>query len=73
MLTNLYVNYRIERPMALVKRANLQFSIDNLFDRHNIVAIAAPLSGSSDANPLPNDLLSILPGRSLSLSLTADF
>ena len=73
VLTNLYVNYRIERPMALVKRAHLQFSIDNLFDRHNIVAIAAPLSGSSDANPLPNDLLSILPGRSLSLSLTADF
>jgi len=73
-LTNLYANYRIKHPLAMIQQLRVHLSVDNLFDSHSIVGIASPLNNaSSSANPQGNDLLTILPGRSVSLGLTADF
>jgi len=73
-LSNLFMNYRVKNPMAYAKQAKLQFSVNNLFDRHSIVDVAsAGTKTSSSAAPSPADLLTVLPARSVSLTLTLDF
>ena len=70
VLTNMFVNYTIKNPVAYTKKAKVQLAVNNLFDKHNIIGI----SGSgSDSNPLAGDLITTLPARSVSLTLTADF
>ena len=44
-----------------------------LFNRHSIVGIASPSTGSSNSKPLPTDLLTVLPARSLALTATLEF
>jgi iron complex outermembrane receptor protein len=74
VLTNLFVNYTIKNPMPLTKQAKIQLGIDNLFNKHSVVDVAkAGSSTSSSAAPSPADLLTVLPERSVSLSLTLDF
>jgi len=73
ILTNLYSNYTIARPLPGMQRFKLQLAIDNLLNRHSIVGIAGPAAGSSSAKPSANDVLTILPARSVSLTATADF
>ena len=73
LLTNLFVNYTIKNPMAGARQAKIQLGIDNLLNRHSVVGIASPATGSSSANPLPGDLLTVLPARSFTLSATLDF
>jgi iron complex outermembrane receptor protein len=72
-VANLFVNYTVKKPMSFAKQLKLQFGVNNLFDSHNIVGIASPVAGSSSAKPLAADLLTILPGRSVSLTATLDF
>ena len=73
-LANLFVNYRVKSPLAMVKLAKLQFGVNNLFDKHSIVDIASAGSKtSSSAAPSPADLLTVLPARSVSMTLTLDF
>ncbi|MRW89927.1 TonB-dependent receptor [Duganella sp. FT80W] len=73
-LANLFVNYRIKNPTSFTKQAKLQFGVNNLFNRHSIVDVAsAGTKTSSSAAPSPNDLLTVLPERSLSATLTIDF
>ena len=50
-----------------------QFGINNLFNSHGIVGIASPVAGSSSAAPNAADLLTVMPGRSLSATATIDF
>ena len=70
VLTNMFVNYTVKNPLSFTKQAKVQLAVNNLMDKHNIIGI----SGSgSDANPLPGDLITTLPARSVSLTLTADF
>jgi len=73
-LANLFVNYRVKTPLAMVKQAKLQFGVNNLFNKHSIVDIAsAGTKTSSSAAPSPADLLTVLPARSVSMTLTLDF
>lgn len=73
-LANLFVNYRVKSPLALVKQAKLQFGINNLFNNHSIVDVAsAGTKTSSSAAPSPADMLTVLPARSVSMTLTLDF
>lgn len=73
-ISNLFINYRVKNPLSFAKLAKLQFGVNNLFDRHSIVDVAsAGTKTSSSAAPSPADLLTVLPARSVSLTLTVDF
>jgi iron complex outermembrane receptor protein len=73
VLTNLFVNYAIKNPTSFSKQAKVQFGINNLFNSHRTVGVAGPVAGSSSAAPNVADLLTVLPERSTSLTLTLDF
>ncbi|RXZ37043.1 TonB-dependent receptor [Oxalobacteraceae bacterium CAVE-383] len=70
-ISNLFVNYTIAHPSSFVKQAKIQFGINNLFDKHSIVNVA-PASTATSA-PSPDDQLTLLPARSISLALSVDF
>ena len=73
-LANLFINYRVKTPLAFVKQAKLQLGVNNLFDRHSIVDVASAGSKTSSSTaPSPADLLTVLPARSVSMTLTLDF
>lgn len=73
VLTNLFVNYTIKNPASFAKQAKIQFGINNLFNSHSTVAVAGAVAGSSSAAPNVADLLTVLPERSSSLTVTLDF
>ena len=73
VLTNLFINYTVKNPGWFSKQAKLQLAVNNLFDRHDIVAIANATSGSTTATPAAADLLTVLPARSVNLTATFDF
>ncbi|MEI8169148.1 MAG: TonB-dependent receptor, partial [Rhodoferax sp.] len=72
-VANLFVNYNIKTPASFAKQLKLQFGVNNLFDTHAIVGIALAQPGSSSAIPNKADLLTVTPGRSVSLTATLDF
>ncbi|PRC93826.1 TonB-dependent receptor [Solimicrobium silvestre] len=70
VLTNMFVNYTVKNPTSFAKAAKVQLAVNNLFDKHNITGI----SGSgSDSNPLAGDFITMLPARSVALTVTVDF
>jgi len=73
IVTNLFVNYTMKSPFAKAKKAKVQFGINNLMDNHAITGVAGVTTGSTSANPSNADLLNILPGRSVNVTLTLDF
>jgi iron complex outermembrane receptor protein len=72
-VANLFANYTIKSPSSFAKQLKLQFGVNNLFDTHAIVGIASATAGSSSATPNKADLLTVTPGRSISLTATLDF
>lgn len=73
-LANLFINYRLKNPVSFAKLAKLQIGVNNLFNRHSIVDIAAAgTKTSSSAAPSQADLLTVTPARSVSATLTLDF
>jgi len=73
LVSNLFVNYTAALNFGFLKQAKLQLGVNNLFDKHDIVGVASPAAGSSSAKPSSADLLTILPGRSVSLTGTLSF
>jgi len=73
VVTNLFVNYTVKSPFAKAKKAKLQFGVNNLMDSHNITSVATAQNGSTSATPNPADLLYVLAGRSVNVTLTLDF
>jgi len=73
VLTNFFANYTIKNPTSFSKQVKLQLAVNNLMNRHDIVAIASPAAGSSSAKPSAADLLTVLPARSVALTATLDF
>ena len=73
VLSNLFVNYTVKTPSSRVKQTKVQLAINNLMDSHSITSIATAATGGSSATPKPNDVLVVLPGRSINLTLTVDF
>ena len=79
VLTNLFVNYTINKPSSYFKDAKVQLAINNLFDNHSITAIGGP--GGVDSNSAngsyaglaASDTVTLLPARSIALSLTLNF
>jgi iron complex outermembrane receptor protein len=72
-VANLFANYTIKTSASFAKQLKLQFGVNNLFDTHAIVGIASATAGSSSAAPSPKDLLTVTPGRSVSMTATLDF
>lgn len=70
-ISNLFVNYTIKRPTQFIKQAKIQFGVNNLFDKHSVVGVN-PASTATSA-PAPGDVLTLLPARSMSLTLNLDF
>lgn len=70
-ISNLFVNYTIRHPLQFVKKAKVQFGVNNLFDKHSIVGVN-PASTATSA-PAPGDVLTLLPARALSLTVSLDF
>ncbi len=68
VVTNAFLNYTFLEGMWKV-----QGSVSNLFDKHNILGVASAVTGSKTANPLGGDLLTILPARSLNVTVTVKF
>jgi iron complex outermembrane receptor protein len=66
-VSNLFVNYTIKGDSYL-RGTKIRFGINNLFDQHNIVGISG-FSTKSNV-PSPGDVLTLLPARSVSLTMT---
>jgi iron complex outermembrane receptor protein len=69
-ITNLYLNYTI-RGMSEFAQTKIRLTINNVFDKHNIVAVK-PASTASNL-PAPGDQITMLAARSVSLSMTFGF
>ncbi len=79
VLTNLFVNYTFKTPGNFAKQTKVQLAVNNLFGQNSITGI----SGNKSSNPALNiganaynpaaDLITELPGRSASLTVTVDF
>ncbi|HWW83739.1 MAG TPA: TonB-dependent receptor [Vicinamibacterales bacterium] len=69
-ITNLFVNYTL-RGGSKLSQSRLRFAVNNLTDSHAITAIT-PASTKSNL-PAPGDLLSLMPGRSVSVSISVGY
>jgi iron complex outermembrane receptor protein len=73
-VSNIFVNYTIRRS-SFLRGSKLALSVNNLFDNHNIVAIT-PGNGPTATVPYApsgGDFLTLMPGRSVMLSLTVGY
>jgi iron complex outermembrane recepter protein len=68
-IANAFVNLSIHNSSRF-SETKIKLGVNNIFDDHNIVAVS-PASKTSLADP--NDLLTLLPGRSVSLAVTVAF
>src|SRR5436305_12998503 len=66
-VTNAFVNYTF-RGDTYLRGTKVRFAVNNLFDQHNITGINGASSKSNV--PSPADILTLLPARSVSLTLT---
>jgi len=73
VVSNVFVNYTFDKSAMWEAKTKLQLSVNNLGNSHAIVGIASPSTGSSSANPLGADLLSVLAARSFAVTLTTQF
>jgi iron complex outermembrane receptor protein len=69
-LTNLFVNYAL-RGSSKLSQSRIRLAINNLTNSHAITGIT-PASSKSNA-PAPGDVLTLMAGRSIALSLTVGF
>jgi iron complex outermembrane receptor protein len=69
-ITNLYVNYTLKNQSRFGS-TKIKLAVDNLSNNQNIVGVT-PASTKTSA-PAPGDQLTILPGRSVSLTFTVGF
>jgi iron complex outermembrane receptor protein len=70
-LTNVFVNYTIKNSSYL-RGTKIQLTVNNLADSHNIVGITPAIAATSSAPYVqnPGDLLNLLPGRSITITIT---
>ena len=71
-VTNLFINYTIKNA-ALLRGSKLGLSVNNLFDSHNITGITPGSTSPSAYTPSGGDFLTLLPGRSVMVSLTVGY
>jgi iron complex outermembrane recepter protein len=68
-VTNLYFNYVLANGSHF-SQTKFRLSINNLFDNHNIVGVTQAYNSAAIYNPGPADLLTLLPGRSIAMTVT---
>jgi iron complex outermembrane receptor protein len=66
-VTNLFLNYTV-RGDSYLRGTKIRFGVNNLLDKHSIVGVTAASTATSA--PSPNDILTLLPARSVSLMVT---
>jgi len=66
-VTNAFINYTVKGE-SFLRGTKIRFTVNNLFDQHNIVGVV-PFSTKSNV-PSPGDQLTLVPGRSVSLTMT---
>ena len=72
-ITNLFFNYTL-RGTSRLSQSRIRFAVNNLTDSHALTGV--PTGGtatSTTANPNAGDLLTVMPGRSVSVSFTVGF
>jgi len=73
-VTNLFANYAFRTPNLFTRQVKLQVGVNNLFNKQSITDIlSGGTAASTSANPSPQDQLQMLPERSVSATLSADF
>jgi iron complex outermembrane receptor protein len=73
-LVNVFANYTIKNASWL-RGSKIGLAVNNLADSHNIVGITPFTAATATAPYVPNggDLLNLLPGRSVMVTITAGF
>jgi len=66
-VSNLYLNYTI-RGDSYLRGTKIRFGVNNLMDNHSIVGVTPASTATSIA--APGDILTLLPARSVSLTVT---
>jgi iron complex outermembrane receptor protein len=71
-LTNFYVNYTVKKASWL-RGSKIGIAATNLFNSHNIVGVTPAIAATQTVHYVENgsDLLNLVPGRSIMLTLTA--
>jgi iron complex outermembrane receptor protein len=69
-ITNLFVNYTL-RGSSKLSQSRLRFAVNNLTDSHAITGVA--LASKKSNIPSGGDVLTLMSGRSVSVSLTVGF
>jgi iron complex outermembrane receptor protein len=70
-LTNVFANYTIKNSSRF-RGTKIQVAVNNLLDSHHLVGVT-PATAATTAVPYaasPSDLLNLLPGRSITVSIT---
>ena len=67
-VTNFYFNYTLGTS-SMFSQSKIRLSVNNLFDNHNIVGVTQATAGPI-YTPMPGDLVQLLPGRSVTLTMT---
>ena len=70
-VSNFFFNYTI-RKGSRWDQTKFKFGVNNLFDNHNITSVTQVAKGTAFL-PGPNDTLQLLPGRSITMSITLGF
>lgn len=73
-VANVFVNYTV-KGSSFLRGSKIGLAVNNLADNHNIVAISPATAATATALfvPSPGDLLTLLPGRSVMVSLTVGY
>jgi iron complex outermembrane receptor protein len=70
-LTDVFVNYTIKNTSRL-RGTKIQLAVNNLANNHNIVGVTPATAATAIAPCVqnPGDLLNLLPGRSITITIT---
>ena len=73
-LVNLFFNYTI-KGQSYLRGSKIQLALNNLANSHAITGIIAATAGTLAAPfmPAPGDQLNLLPGRSVSITITGGY
>jgi iron complex outermembrane receptor protein len=66
-VSNVFLNYTV-RGDTYLRGTKIRLGVNNLLDKHSIVGVNAASTATSVASP--NDILTLLPARSVSLTVT---
>jgi iron complex outermembrane recepter protein len=70
-MTNAFVNYTVKTASPL-RGTKFRLSVNNLLDKHSIVGVTAATASAHPA-PAPGDVLTLLPARSVMMTVTFGF